>query len=135
MTDGPAQILYEYLTASGTDLYTLCGVRCWLGQAPKNANWANDDPALVFDLVSDRLSASGNRRECQFSVRTYGGSDNPDDVETVCEALVDRLGRARRTTLTSGKLERGELVRSLLGLRDPDTEWPYAVMEFEVDFS
>lgn len=135
MTSGVGQVVFEFLTATGTGLYTLCGVRCWDGKVPENAGWSNTQAAMVFSVVSDRLSASGNMRLCLVSFRLYGGSGNSDDVEAVYEALRARLGRARRVVVASGRLERGALSRGTLGLRDPDTEWPYGTAEFEIDVS
>lgn len=133
MAVGPAQVIWEWLTASGTGLYTLCGTRAWHAQAAENAAWVNTNAALIFTLFGDGGPFNGQYRGTGLSVRCYGGSGNSDDAEAVYEAVRARMVAAKKRTVASGTIERAEHVGDGVLLKDPDTEYWYMVARFDVD--
>ena len=126
-----SQIVWEYLTATGTTLRTLVGGNVWSPRAP--ASWANDSAAVMFDIISETAPVSGGGHvtaQVQFSC--YGGGTTHAAADAVYRALHDRLHGVRGAVTASGKLIGAWQTSGQPGDREIETEWPLATAVYTI---
>lgn len=99
-----ASIIYEFATASGTGLYTLCGTRAWKWFLPPRTVFNNGSPGLVIQPLSEEGHVSGAALMPTVNILCYGGSASPTDAETVARAVYGRFH------LASGSVSSGRIL-------------------------
>lgn len=127
-----AQILYEYLTATGTGLYTLCATRVYLNQLPKGFD--NTQAGIVFSEQAERPTMSGSKHGMAYEFRCYGGGRSQIKPLTVFRALWDRLHGARSQATVTGTIDSAVLETASPYPDDPVTGWPAHFARFLVTF-
>lgn len=118
------QVVYEALTASGSDLHTLIGSRAYSPVAPHPSVWANANPAIVYRPLAESTNASGGLEFVEMQFRCYGGTGSYKDARTVYRALRDRLEHVGSRSLASGRIERAFLIWGRQEPLEPETGWP-----------
>lgn len=124
------RIVWEWLTATGTSLYTLCGTRVWHSQHPDSGTWSNAQPAVVFFVTGAGNSTNGQTDDVTIDFRCYGGDRTNAAAQTVGRALYARLQAAGGATAT-GTIHRA-FRQSQQNLTDPDTGWPFVLCRYNL---
>lgn len=124
-----SQIIYEYVTATGTDLYTAIGTRAW-DDHPEADVWANESAALVFGEVSKDDPANGQLEDVTVEFRCYGGTRAKSDAQNVARWLYERL-HAQGGRTDNGYIHRAYRVGQQ-DLTDPDTGWPFTLARYSM---
>lgn len=127
-----AQIIYDYLSASGTNLYDQCGTRIWTPVAPND--WANADPCVIFNESSSGAHYSGATIRSLFNFKCYGGSSQYGNEATVFRYLYDRL-HATTKTVASGTIVSAQLVSANQLPPEPDTQFHSYQSSFAITFA
>ena len=123
-------ILWEYLTTSGTSLYTLVEKQIWSPEAI--TGWANDTRAVLFDFDTQVLQVNSGHVDAMVQFYCYGATDKYDDADAVYFALNDRLHAATGERTASGVILRAELLVGLPGQREQESEWPVARALYDI---
>ncbi len=124
------QIVWEYLTASGTGLYGLVGARVWSPGAP--VGWVNSSAALLFEVAAE--SGEYCARDVvkgAVSISCFGGTDDGADADAVYEALYDRL-HGKSGSVASGQLVSAKMISGSKGDWDSGLECPMARALFDL---
>jgi len=128
MIDAP-QIIWEYLTASGTGLYTLVGARIYSPVAPQE--WDNTTAMIVFE-VDEQIHSKACMSVVDVDFFCYGGTENATDAAAVYRALFDRLQNAGGV-VSSGKIESARHTGGDPYEREPtESRYPRGVSRFEI---
>jgi len=125
----PIQIIYEYLSESGTALATLLGGRIWSPVVA--AGFKNEEPAIVFHPSGESPEAPANVIANTIVFKCYGGDATFQSARDVAKALYDRLHRARAQT-TTGEIMLSRCTNMYQGGEDQDTGWPFQVAIFDI---
>lgn len=123
------QVIWEFLTTTGTSLYTLVGTRVWSPSAPPS--WRNDTAAVIYD-VSETAHVSGATQEALLTANCYGGTLKHADADQVYRALYDRLQHCGCCQCASGVLISARLISGSVGEKEIETEWPFAAATYAV---
>lgn len=125
----PIQIIYEYLTESGTALSDLVGERVW---SPVVApGFENTQGAIVFHPDGENPEAPANVIANSIVFKCFGGDATYQSTRGVAQALYDRLHGARAQT-TTGAIMLARCKNMFQGGADPETGWPFHVAIYEV---
>ena len=128
-------ILREYLITSGTDLYTLCGTRVYMNRIPEQ-EFTNASPGLLARVTGGTVDYSVPVQRPTYQIRCYGGTTSGEmrdsDAMQVARALADVLKSAEMKTVTSGTILYAEQVTANQPLVDPDTGWPFVLVQYQV---
>lgn len=124
----PTQVLYEYLTTTGTDLYALVGLRVWSPAAPDG--WLNDSAAVIYEVDSVDLHPTAADAFVRVTFECFGGTGTYAGADAVYRALVDRLHGTIAAVQTSGKISWARLEIGEPGQEDPETKWKFARARF-----
>ena len=132
MTDS-VQVIWEYLTVSGTGLNALVGMRVWSPEAP--ATFKNELPAIVYELLDEEVGAEPNSKPI-FKFLCFGGkrADGKDfshgGARAVYRALVDRLRDCHGASTESGTILVCTLQSAGQDYGQDDTEWPVVECQY-----
>lgn len=121
--------VWEWLTTTGTDLYTLCAGRVWHSSYPQQEDWANDTPGVVF-FVTGSGDTNGQTDDITIDFRCYGGDRTYSAAQAVARALYSRLQTMGGTT-AGGYIHRA-FYQSAQDLTDPDTGWPFVLCRYNL---
>ncbi|MCC6490673.1 MAG: hypothetical protein IT364_24520 [Candidatus Hydrogenedentes bacterium] len=124
------QVMYEYLSESGSDLYDLVGARIWGPKAPKQG-WTNDAAAIVFH-INERTHPNGDGIECQMVTKCYGGTALHKDARAVYRALEQKMRACRGAEMYSGRINVAELISAVQDTEEPDTGYPLSIATHRV---
>ena len=127
-----AQIIYDYLTEIGTDLYEQCATRVWTPVAPND--WANAVPCIIFNEQSSGAHYSGATVRSLFNFKCYGGSSQYGNEASVFRYLFDRLHGAT-ATVASGGIISSQLVSANQMAPEPDTQFHSYQCSFAITFA
>lgn len=133
MVDAP-QVIWEYLTTSGTDLFTLVGKEVILDMLEKDDGsgngFRNTSPAVVM-RVDEAVNANANQVRVRATFLCYGGSDDSENARAVYEALSDRLQNGNGATATGGIISAFQETGGGR-LDDPDEGWPVRMAVYDL---
>lgn len=125
----PIQILYEFLTVPGTNLYNLVGDRIWCPIA--TSGFDNTQPALIYHPDGEAPEAPANVMANSIIFKCYGGSESFTASRLVAQRLYELLHGVRAQTAT-GAIMMSRCRNMYQGGNDPDTGWPFHVAQFEI---
>ena len=124
------QLLYEYLTTSGTTLYESIADRAWCPDA--KAGFRNDKKAIVYHLSGETThGVATDSHTSYFVFKCYGGSNEYTDAKAVYRLLHDRLHGAHVQEVTEGNILTGEQITGGK-YTDPDTGWPCYQVTYKI---
>lgn len=123
------QVIYEYLKASGSGLFTLCGDRIRQFVARKSDD--NTTPFVVFRNSGGLSSRSNPTANPRFDFLCYGGSLIWQDAWSVERALKDLLHQATNKTVASGIIRAAFQTNEGQQQMDND-EWPFIITTYDV---
>jgi len=127
------QIIWEHLTASGTGLYSLVRKRVWSPEAPRvKTRWLNDAAAVIYEVPVEDPHSRANVLTCRVAFSCYGGTANHAEADAVYRALYDRLHGTRGALCASGLIMEAVQESGQPGLREPETEWPFAAATYKI---
>ena len=122
-------IVFEFLSASGTDLFTLCNTRI-----RPFVSWKTDDNSeafVVYNVAGGDLNIDTAVANPRIEFLCYGGSQDWSDAWAVEEALRDRLQVATQQAVASGVLMFAQ--QSISGqMQKDENEWPFIVTAYEM---
>lgn len=117
------KVLFEFLTASGSTLYTLMGTRCYAGSFP--TGYTNTQAAIRFERIGGAPDQFVADKEVMFRIRCYGGTGSHKECNALYRALEDKLHGADDARTTTGAILGPMIVSEGQELTDPDTKWPF----------
>jgi len=129
----PTQIIWNYLTESGSTLYGLVGTRVWSPRAP--VGWVNDSAAVIYEMITEDVHVTAGDCNCRVQFSCYGGdgeNGNPDTARAVYKALYDKLHGVIGASVTGGQISYARLTDGAPGEREQETEWEYARAIYEM---
>lgn len=128
------RIIWEFLTATGTGLYTLCGTRVWHSGYPQRGSgsgqWADGTTGIVFFVVGTETPPNGQTETVTIEFRCHGADRTHSAAQAVARALFDRL-QASGGTVTTGYIHRA-FRTGQQDLIDPDTGWPFTLARYNI---
>lgn len=128
------RIIWEYITATGTSLYSLIGARAWHSAYPVRGNSAGQWPAntagIVFTIAATETPTNAQTDGVTVEFRCHGGDNTFSGAQAVARALFDRLQASGGST-TSGYIHRA-FRRGQQDLTDPDTGWPFTLARYSI---
>jgi hypothetical protein len=122
------RIIWEFLTAAGTDLYALCATRIWHSAYPESSAWSANTAGIVFFVTNATNSANGQTDDITIDFRCHGGDRTHSAAQAVARALYSRL-QARGGTTTTGYIHKALRVNQQ-NLVDPPTGWPFTLARY-----
>lgn len=122
--------VWEWLTTTGTDLYTLCATRVWHSAHPDIDDWSNTTPGVVFFVTGAKNGTNGQTDDITIDFRCYGGDRTYSAAQAVARALYSRL-QAMGGTTAGGYIHRA-FRQSEQDLTDPDTGWPFVLCRYNL---
>ena len=129
MTDS-VLVVGEFLQASGTGLYTLCGTRI---TSPIASGWnPGSDKGIVYHVAAETSHAAAPQQATQFVFKCYGASSSYTDAREVYRALHDALHAKKNKEVSSGWLVEALLAVAGQNRAEPDTGWPYVLATFGI---
>jgi len=129
-------ILWEFLTTSGTSLYTLVGkrIRTDLTKDDGGTFWKNSTAAILYTISGETVPNAAQDVTSTVTFRCYSGSDVMSGARAVYSALHDRLRVANNAVTTTGRILNAELVTASQGGFDPDTGWAVYLVTYRITF-
>lgn len=121
-----AQVLYEWLTATGTAMRTAFGTRVWVDEAP--ASWSNDAAAVIMDVVGAEPHTLADAVNVTVQLTVYSGGLDLSGIDALARTVSDRLRSGRGQSTASGHILY-VVVDSVQGAtREPESGWPRVVI-------
>lgn len=130
MTD-TAQVLQEYLLASGNTLLTYLGGN-YVSTPVAKKGWSNTHRQIIFHPETETTHITRADNATTFVFKCYGGTALFSDARAVYRQLVDYLHNARGQAVASGRIKLARLVTAFQGPPEPDTGWPVMVAKFDI---
>jgi hypothetical protein len=129
------QVIWEYLTVSGTDLHALIALRAWSPEAP--ATFKNEQAAVVYELLDEEQRALPNNTAivkflCFGGKRADGKDFLHKDARAVYRALHDRLMAADGVSTASGTILVCTLESAGQDYGLDETEWPVVESQYRI---
>ena len=124
-----SKIVYEWLAASGTGLYTLCGTRVYTPMLPPAFH--NTQAGIVYSVDSEFTHPTAEVHSLICTFKCYGGSASFTTARSVYFALHDRLHGAAGATTTGAIMMAFQLSAQALP-PDPDEGWPAHMARFAI---
>ena len=131
MNSNVERTLWEFLTATGTDLYTLCATRVWHSQYPLDSDWTADTAGIVFFVTNGAGPTNGQTDDITVEFRCHGADRTHTAAQAVARALWKRLQASGGSTTSGGKIDRA-FRRGQQNLVDPDTGWPFTLCRYNL---
>ena len=122
------KIVQAYAAASGTSLHTLVGARVYRDYFGAADTFTNTQAAILVQQSS--ISTGINEHTGIYTFKCYGGTNNPDDAETVFRALHARFSNITGNT-TSGGILFSQFSSGSPSV-DPETGWPVFIATFQI---
>ncbi len=130
MIDVP-QLIFEFLTTTGTGLYTLVGTRVWCPLA--KAEWKNETAAIVYHpAIESNHGAATEVITGSYVFKCYGGTKQYTNARAVYRALNDRLHGVALETKTEGSIIWAEQVVSAQLPPEPGTAYPAHMATYKI---
>ena len=123
------QVIYEWLTTSGTGLYTLCATRIWWVAAPPAFD--NSADAIIYHPEAEPTHPIAAVHTPTFVFKCYGGAATFASARTVYRALYDRLHNEQGAKTAGAIMMAHQLTAQALP-PDPDTGWPAWMARYEI---
>lgn len=124
------RIVWEWLTTTGTDLYTLCGTRVWHSAYPTIEDWNATSAGVVFFVTNATNDTNGQTDDVTIDFRCHGADRTYTAAQACARALYSRL-QAMGGTTTTGTIHRA-FRQSQQNLTDPDTGWPFVLCRYNL---
>ncbi|KKN03649.1 hypothetical protein LCGC14_1105530 [marine sediment metagenome] len=122
------KLIKEYLTASGSGLFTLVGTQVWCPMLPKD--FKNTVAAIAFHPEHEEMHAKSAVQRTSFVFMCYGGSSNPANARAVYRALNDRLD-LQHGTVTEGAIILATQT-AMSHFIEPETEYPVSTATYDI---
>jgi len=117
-----AQIIWEFLTATSTGLYTLVGKNVVRPLAP--AGYDNTYALVVFHIQGEVPSGQTDVTRVDVVFKCYGGAATNTSATTVYRALANRWHSAQNTEMTTGKILQAHITTAWQRGPEPGETWP-----------
>ena len=132
----PSQIVYEWLTKTGTDLYREVADRVTEGLL--HAGFTNTEKRIVFVVEVGTPESPVGLISNMVSARCYGGTNSEADASSVARALYNRF--VVDTRKAPGRVSTGRLLRARCVMIAPGPpeeveggqSWPVHLVRIEV---
>jgi len=123
------QVIWEFLTATGTSLYTAVSTRVWDREFP--ASFKNTQKALVF-MAQETVERNNDDQICSVIIKHFGGSNKRSDARSLARLTFERLD-SQRGSVASGEITLAKcLIFDMGPFVDPLTGWPNHLSKYEV---
>lgn len=126
-----AQVLWEYLTVSGTTLHNRVGSRIWSPHLQKG--FRNTEPAIVYWPEVEQEDGMPDVFLSSYWFRCYGGSVSATAARTTHRVLYDRLNNVFGESTTTGRIVSARFDQGQQLPPDPDTGWPTYLGKYVVE--
>ena len=132
MIDVP-QLIFEFLTTSGTGLFTLVGNRVWCPLVDANSGWKNETAAIVYHPATESNHGAATAVITgNYVFKCYGGTKQYTNARAVYRALNDRLHGVANEAKTEGSIIWAEQVVSAQLPPEPGTSYPAHMATYKI---
>lgn len=122
----PQKIIRDFITVSGSDLYTLVGLRVWHSGYPDSSLTPDGSAFIVFNLIGTDTPTNGQTELETVEFKCHGGDRTASSGQAVERALYDVLHcKGNANIHRAARIGRLDTI-------DPETKWRYTLGRYNL---